>query len=172
MRTFKLPKSVLAELQGQTIYAVRDPNALFRYFGKDNCTEISKESVYLGTLRKHSTLVPVLYSVKGAHVIDDIAAMFIRGLVACFEGNTLFVYNVDSNAYVNEVIEVNERQYIVLGTGLDHVEAVELKRNTYHKTELLGLLRKLHKARPETETIQEYRVLGHFLQQKHWRQLR
>lgn len=170
MRTFKLPKSVLAELQGQTIYAVRDPNALFRYFGKENCTEIRTESAYMQQLRKHTSIVPMLYSVKGAHVIDSVAAVFIRGLCACFEGNTLFVYDTATNAYVNEVIEVNQHQYVVLRASVDAVEAVELQRNSYTKTELFKLLRKLHKAQLETIEIKNYTVLGHFIQQKYWRQ--
>ncbi|HEH9441920.1 TPA: hypothetical protein SIA39_003991 [Aeromonas sobria] len=169
MRTFKLTKKVKAELQTQTVYAVRDPSALFRYFGKDNCTEIRKESAYLAALRKHTTLVPVLYRVQGAHVIDDLSAVFIRGLCACFEGNTLFVYDMDSNAYVNEVIEVEAQMYIVMSALAGSVQAVEMKRNTYNKTELLKLLRDLRNADVETTNISEYKVLGHFLQQKHWR---
>lgn len=169
MRTFKLPKAAVRELQTQTVYAVRDPSALFRYFGKDNCTEIRKESAYLAALRKHTTLVPVLYSVQGAHVIDDLSAVFIRGLCACFKGNTLFVYDMDSNAYVNEVIEVEDRQYVVLRASMDAVEAVQVVRNSYDKTELLGLLRKLHKVQMDTQIISSYQVLGHFIQQKHWR---
>ncbi|WP_421292981.1 hypothetical protein [Aeromonas veronii] len=169
MRTFKISKPAKAALQDKTVYAVRDPNALFRYFGKENCTEIRAESAYLQQLRKHTSIVPMLYSVKGAHVIDDLAAVFIRGLCACFEGNTLFVYDTANNAYVNEVIEVNQHQYVVLRASVDAVQAVEIQRNSYTKTELFNLLRKLHKVQLETIELKNYTVLGHFIQQKHWR---
>jgi hypothetical protein len=113
--------------------------------------------------------VPVLYAVQGAHVIDDLAAVFIQGLVACFEGNTLFVYDLDTNAYVNEVIEAESRMYVVLKTHLRTVQAVEMQSNNYTKTELLKALGKLRKANVETVELQDYSVLGHFLQQKHFR---
>ncbi len=169
MRTFRLSKPAHDELNGRTVYAVRDPNQLFRYFGKVNCVPVNRESAYMQQLRLHSTLVPVLYYVQGAHVIDDLAAVFIQGLVACFEGNTLFVYDLDTNAYVNEVIEAESRLYVVLKTHLQAVEAVEIQRNQYTKAELLNVLGKLRKTQVETVLLDNYSVLGHFIQQKYFR---
>lgn len=169
MRTFKVSKSVQRELQNGTVYAVRNPNRLFRYFGKDNCAPVKRESAFLQQLKQHSTLVPVLYYVQGAHVIDGLAAMFIDGLVACFEGNTLFLYDLDTNAYVSEVIEAESRWYIVMQKLTSGVAAVEIQRNNYTKAQLLKMLRQLNRVSIETETVQNYTVLGHFLQQKHFR---
>ncbi|MCS3766181.1 hypothetical protein HNP12_000220 [Aeromonas hydrophila] len=169
MKTFRLSKPARVELNNRTVYAVRDPNQLFRYFGKDNCVPVKRESAYLAQLKQHSTLVPVLYYVQGAHVIDDLAAVFIRGLVACFEGNTLFVYDLDTNAYINEIIEAESKMYVVLKATERAVEAVEMQRNSYTKAELLNLLGKLRKTHIDTVRIEDYAVLGHFLQQKYFR---
>ncbi|CAJ1807590.1 hypothetical protein [Aeromonas veronii] len=121
METMRLTKAGIRVLDSRTIYCVRNPVALFNYFGKENLQliEMPPKTLLSELKRANIDYVPSFFIVQedSAFVIDAVTSILIPGLVACFSCNTLFTYPEQlqqPTIYAREVVQVQDKFYVVV----------------------------------------------------------
>lgn len=135
METIKLTTAGVRVLNSRTIYCVRNPVPLFNYFGKDNVhlIEVPQKTLLNELKRANIDYVPSFFVINedSAFVIDDVTSILIKGLVACFSGNTLFTYaqELQTNIYAREVVQIEDKFYVVVSADplMVRAEPVTLK---------------------------------------------